>query len=153
MRKLFSPPFVYTGADYKSDNGVDVVLTDPCRWSELQTESFDVVVSVRAFTNASYFWVIAAEIARVLSPRGVACVVDRSENELYRFGPTSWQAMCSYVQLRLLDSYTEGGRLAKGVWGAHRGDSIMVAQKPSFETMNEQLAFYARLSDIAATHA
>ncbi len=153
LRDLFPLPFDYTGVDNEPGYGVDVVLADPYQWSELLTESFDVVVSVQTFVDIPLFWITAAEIARVLSPGGLVCVVGRSDGNLYYFGPDGWETLCAYVGLDSLESYREQPNHRTVVRGAGRSDSMMVARKPMITDGTEQRKFYDRLNTIVATRS
>lgn len=53
-------------------HNVDFVPLEPSQWSELATESFDVVLSDSTSGHIASIWITAAEIARVLRPGGLA---------------------------------------------------------------------------------
>lgn len=159
-RDLFVPPvFDYVGLDIAPGHNVDYVPADPYSWEELGNESFDVVVSNQVFEHIPYFWITAAEIARVLVPGGLALVVSPSAGfphrfpiDCWRFYPDSWSAMCDYVGLELLESYREWPvSWRRVIPGLYWRDAMMVARKQSLGSPAERAAFYERLGAIVAT--
>lgn len=158
-RDLFVPPaFEYVGLDVYSGHNVDLVPEDPYRWSELETESFDIVVSNQVFEHVPYFWITSAEIARVLVPGGLALVVSPSAGhphryplDCWRFYPDAWSATCEYVGLELVESYREPLNWRKVIPGVYWVDTMMVARKPDFGSTDERAHFYARIEAIVAT--
>ncbi|MDQ6912605.1 MAG: class I SAM-dependent methyltransferase [Verrucomicrobiota bacterium] len=75
-RPIFAqPPWRYVGVDLSAGKNVDIVLRDPYRWHELKTESVDVLVSGQTFEHAEFFWETMLEIARVLKPHGLCCII------------------------------------------------------------------------------
>ncbi|HTU36548.1 MAG TPA: class I SAM-dependent methyltransferase [Acidimicrobiales bacterium] len=157
-RDLFVPPiFDYVGLDIVEGHNVDYVPADPYRWSELGAESFDVVVSNQVFEHVPYFWVTAAEIARVVAPGGLVTVISPSSGDphrfpldCWRFYPDSWAALCDYVGLELLESYQEPVTWRKVIPGVYWRDAMMVARKPALEP-DARTPYYERLDAIVAT--
>lgn len=160
-RELFVPPvFDYVGLDISAGHNVDYVPTDPYRWSDLANESFDIVVSNQVFEHIPYFWITAAEIARVLAPEGLVAVISPSAGfphrfplDCWRFYPDAWAATCEYVGLELLESYREPLTARKVIPGIYWRDAMMVARKPLLATAEEGDRFYGRIEAIVATRA
>jgi SAM-dependent methyltransferase len=158
-RDVFVPPtFEYTGLDLEEGHNVDYVPSDPYRWSELGDESFDVVVSNQVFEHIPYFWITAAEMARVLAPGGLVVVVSPSAGrphryplDCWRFYPDSWAATCAYVGLDLLESYRETVNWRKSIPGVYWRDAMMVARKPELAGEADRKGFYGRIEAIVAT--
>jgi SAM-dependent methyltransferase len=131
---------------------VDFVPADPFAWTELESESFDVVISGQTFEHNPYFWITAAEIARVLVPGGMVALIAPSSGrphrfpvDCWRFYPDSWAAICQYVGLDLLESYREKKTTTRMVIpGTYWRDAMMIAQKPAHID-------YERLAAIVAT--
>lgn len=161
-RDLFVPPvFDYLGLDIDPGHNVDYVPADSYSWDELDPDSFDVVVSNQVFEHIPFFWITAAEIARVLVPGGLVLVVSPSAGfphrfpiDCWRFYPDSWMALCDYVGLELVESYREWPvPWRRVVPGLYWRDAMMVARKPVLESAVERERFYERLGAIVATRA
>lgn len=158
-RELFPPPvFEYVGLDITDGHNVDVVPDDPYRWTNLETESFDVVVSNQVFEHIPFFWITAAEIARVLTQEGLLAVVSPSSGyphrypvDCWRFYPDSWTATCHYVGLDLIESYREPLSWRKVIPGIYWRDAMMVARKPRLTGEGDRARFYDRIEAIVAT--
>ncbi len=91
-RTLFDDPsWRYTGMDAAAGGGVDVVLGRPYDWSSLGDASFDVVVSGQAFEHIEFPWVTILEVARVLRPGGLVCIVVPSSGMEHRFPVDCWR--------------------------------------------------------------
>ncbi len=87
-RSLFSSPaWSYRGLDVTAGANVDVVLNDPYQWHEVESETADVVVSGQALEHIEFPWETMREIARVLKPGGVACIIHRYPLDCWRIYP------------------------------------------------------------------
>jgi SAM-dependent methyltransferase len=158
LRRLFPTPFDYVGLDIEPGPNVDFVPVDPYHWVELASESMDVVVSNSTFEHIPMFWITAAEIARVLRPRGLVCIVAPSGGRVHRypvdcwrFYPDSWAALSGYVGLELVESYREYSNWRIAVPGIRWGDAMMVARKPTLADEVARKAYYDHLEAIVAT--
>ena len=159
-RALFaSPAFEYVGLDLADGPNVDLVPPDPYRWDSLGRESFDLVISGQAFEHNPYFWITAAEIARVLVEGGLTVIIAPSRGpvhrhpfDCWRFYPDSWSVLCQYVGLELLESSVDNGSWRKMVPGTMAWrESFMVARKPRFVDEEARNAFYEAIDAIART--
>jgi len=65
----------YTGLDIVAGPNVDYVPDDPYAWTELKDDSFDVVISGQAIEHIEFPEKTFVEIARVLKPGGVICII------------------------------------------------------------------------------
>ena len=91
-RQLFDDPlWSYTGMDAAAGNGVDLVLAEPYDWSGLRDRTFDVVISGQAFEHIEFPWVTILEVARVLRPGGVACLIVPSAGYEHRYPLDCWR--------------------------------------------------------------
>ncbi len=158
LRGLFPAPIDYVGLDIEPGYNVDFVPNDAYLWTELASESFDIVLSNQTFEHIPHFWITAAEIARVLRTGGLACVVVPSAGNVHRFPldcwrfyPDSWEAVCSYVGLELLETYREKPNWRTFVPGTGWKDTMMVASKPTFSDDVAWKSYYDRLNAIVAT--
>jgi SAM-dependent methyltransferase len=139
-RPLFDGPrWTYTGADVAAGPNVDLVLTAPYRWRQLRAESFDVVVSGQAFEHIEYIWLTILEIARVLKPGGLCCLLAPSAGvehrypvDCWRFYPDGFRALARWARLEVLEAATQ--------WDSHGypdgsdqwHDTLLVARKPVY---------------------
>jgi len=143
----------YVGLDVAPGLNVDFVPVDPYSWSEIDDESFDVVISGQAFEHIPYFWITAAEMSRVLKPGGLLCLVAPSSGavhrypvDCWRFYPDSAQAITQYAGLELIEANMEQNRLRKRVRTDWK-ETIIIARKPS----SHDTVTTARLKSIVAS--
>jgi SAM-dependent methyltransferase len=142
----------YVGMDLVHGPNVDLVPANPYAWTEVPTESFDVVVSGQMLEHNPFFWVTMAEISRVVRPGGHVCItapskgpVHRAPLDCWRFYPDSASAICAYAGLDLVESYVEPGT-ERTHNGRRWGDWVFIAHRP--ELSPDALA---RLRAIVAT--
>ena len=128
---LDDPSWTYRGLDIEAGNNVDVVVADPYDWSEIESDSVDLVVSGQAFEHVEYFWASMFEIVRVLKPGGLATIIAPAGGFEHRFPLDCWRfyrdgfdALARYVDCEVLESFSDWDNLP---WE----DSILVARKPA----------------------
>lgn len=154
-RELFpAPQFQYVGLDIEHGPNVDLVPSKVFVWDEVETNSFDAIISGQTFEHNPFFWATFAEISRVLRPGGLACViapgsgrVHRYPVDCWRFYPDSWAALCSLTQMELVESYYETDSMTVAMPGNHWRDSAVIARKPQL-TGKQSAAFHARLDKV-----
>jgi len=66
--------WTYCGMDMQEGNNVDLVVTDPYCWSEIEDESYDVVISGQVMEHIEAPWLWVKEVARVCKVGG-RCVI------------------------------------------------------------------------------
>jgi SAM-dependent methyltransferase len=130
---------------------VDLVITDPYSWTEIESNSIDLLVSGQTFEHIEYFWVTMFEIGRVLKPGGVAVLIAPSSGFEHRYPVDCWRfyrdgfaALSKMINFKLLESFTDWGRSGDAIWA----DSIGIFQKPLWSE-EESLAFKSKY---AAAH-
>ena len=151
-RKIFSTKtWKYIGADIVPGFNVDLVITDPYSWTEIESNSIDLLVSGQTFEHIEYFWVTMFEIGRVLKPGGVAVLIAPSSGFEHRYPVDCWRfyrdgfaALSKMINFKLLESFTDWGRSGDAIWA----DSIGIFQKPLWSE-EESLAFKSKY---AAAH-
>jgi len=155
-RPLFDDRFRYVGMDIEAGDNVDLVQGEGYLWPAIPNQSFDLCISGQTFEHNPFFWITTAEIARVLSPGGLALIiapgaslVHRFPYDCWRFYPDAWAALCAMTGLELVESYFESDATAFVVPGGNWRDSVMVARKPVLGAAESQ-AFHARLDAITA---
>lgn len=136
-RRIFDDPrFDYVGLDIEPGPNVDIVPSHAYRWTEIETSSFDVVVSGQVLEHNPFFWISIAEVARVLRPHGILCLIAPSKGPVHRYPFDCWRfypdapaAIFAFVGLELLESYTEQpsrNKIVDTVWG----DMFAIGRKP-----------------------
>lgn len=136
-----APSWTYLGIDMSPGKNVDLVLADPYQWNEIASNSVDIVISGQAFEHIEFFWLTMEEIARVMKPGGLCCIIAPSGGiehrypvDCWRFYPDGFSALARYAKLIELetytqwnsDSYTDGSE----IWN----DTVLIAQKPPVES-------------------
>jgi SAM-dependent methyltransferase len=127
----------YVGVDMAAGPNVDIVLQNPYDWRELPSRSADVVVSGQAFEHIEFFWISALEIARVLRPGGICCLIVPSAGpehrypvDCWRFYPDGLRAVARFAGLDVLHVETDWEGTG-GEGGDMWHDSVLVARKPA----------------------
>ena len=126
----------YIGIDMAPGKNVNIVVENPYRWKEIASESVDVVISGQAFEHIEYFWITMLEIARILKPSGIGCILAPSSGpehryplDCWRFYPDGFRAMAKFADLEVLECATQwedAGYPDSNAWH----DSMLVFRKP-----------------------
>lgn len=137
-RVLFDDPaWQYTGVDAEAGMGVDLVLTRAYRWNRLESAEFDVVISGQAFEHIEFPWVSMLEVARVMKPGALLCVLvpsggyeHRYPLDCWRYYPDGIAALARWADLDVLSARTnwtprQDYRDDSALWQ----DTILVARK------------------------
>jgi len=139
-RELFAGEnFKYTGLDVAAGPNVDIVADKPYDWYMIPDGAFDAVISGQAFEHIEFFWLTMSEIARVLRPGGLACIIaprgfdrHRYPIDAFRFDADGMIALARYTSLKPLHaSCNLAPPGAPAAWySCVIGDSMLVAEKP-----------------------
>lgn len=130
--------FQYTGLDIEAGPNVDIVLKNPYDWGELQTDSFDIVITGQTFEHTEFFWITIAEMTRVLKKDGLLCILvpnkqreHRYPVDCYRFFTDGLVALARYVNLDVLHAHTNCAPSVNNPdwYGKKLADSMLVATK------------------------
>ena len=81
----------YIGVDIASGDNVDVILSDPYNWLEIDSCSMDVVISGQTFEHVNCFWMTFQEMVRVTKPQGKICVIAPSKGKIHRYPVDCWR--------------------------------------------------------------
>lgn len=136
-REIFSAPnWHYIGLDMTAGRNVDVVVRSPYVWTEVDSHSIDVVVSGQAFEHIRYFWITMLEIARVLKPAGICCILAPSSGpehrypvDCWRFYPDGMASLAEFARLETVEAVTQWDDLGDAVSDCWH-DSMLVCRKP-----------------------
>lgn len=127
----------YIGVDLRPGKNVDLVLRDAYDWRELKTQGVDVLVSGQTFEHTEFLWETIMEIARVLKPGGLCCIIAPATGNEHRFSLDCWRilsdgfrALARYADLEVLHSHTHWEEVAKYDSESNKWhESILIARK------------------------
>jgi len=131
--------YEYTGLDMDEGPNVDIVPSNPYDWSEIATDTFDIVISGQAFEHIEFFWITMSEMTRVLKKNGLLCLIapkgtgeHRFPVDCYRFLCDGMVALSRYVSLELLHAHTNcAPNVNDSDWyNEKKADSMLIAKKP-----------------------
>lgn len=130
----------YVGLDMTAGPNVDIVPEYIYAWNELATGTFDFVISGNAFEHIEYPWLTITEIARVLKPGGVTCILapfahveHRYPVDCYRYFGDGLAALAKWAGLEVIQSCVGGiPKNAGPEWfdpTENYDDSVLIAVK------------------------
>lgn len=143
-----NPKWEYTGLDMVPGKNVDIVLKDVYNWTEIESNSYDVVVTGQVFEHVEFFWVTILEIARVLKEGGICCIIAPSNGvehrypvDCWRYYPDGFRALAKYAGMNILEVYTQWKNVGypdgSDIWK----DSVLICQKPSLTQAGQKEQF------------
>jgi SAM-dependent methyltransferase len=131
-------PWKYRGIDMAAGKNVDIVLQDPYHWREIKSGSADVVISGQAFEHIEFFWLAMLEIARVLKPEGLCCLIapscgpeHRYPVDCWRFYPDGFVALARFASLEVSEVYLQNGTTGCADGSDMWIDTVLVCRKPA----------------------
>jgi SAM-dependent methyltransferase len=130
--------YEYVGMDMEKGPNVDIVLANPYDWSEIETDSYDVIISGQTFEHTEFFWITMAEMVRSLKKDGLLCIIapsniieHRYPVDCYRFYSDGMVALARYTNLELLHVHTNSAPNSNKKWYSQTNvDTILIARKP-----------------------
>lgn len=131
--------YCYTGLDIEKGKNVDMVPKHPYKWTEIEDEAFDVVISGQLFEHIEFFWLTMAEMARILKKGGYIAIITSKNSVLHRYPINCYHfetdgmiALARYCNLDILHASTDLSPNTDPVWHIpkHAEDSFLIAQKP-----------------------
>jgi SAM-dependent methyltransferase len=133
-----NPNWTYQGADMVWGKNVHIILADPYDWANIESNSFDVVISGQAFEHIEYFWVTILQIARVMKVGGLVCIIAPSSGPVHRHPTDCWRyysdglrAIAKWAKMEVLETSTELETESYHDSSASWKDSMLVAMKVS----------------------
>lgn len=143
-RPIFDAPhWRYQGIDMAKGKNVHVVLRTPYAWREVRSNSADVVVSGQAFEHIEYFWITMLEIARVLRPGGLCCIIAPSSGpehrypvDCWRFYPDGMRALAAFSRMEMVEVSTQWDDQGYNDGSDWWHDSMLVCRKPRESVVN-----------------
>lgn len=138
-RSIFDlPPWRYVGVDLSPGKNVDLVLREAYHWRELKSDSVDVLVSGQTFEHTEFLWETILEIARVLKPQGLCCIIAPATGDEHRFPVDCWRiysdgfrAVARYAGLEIVSAHTHWKESPKYDAESNKWhESVLIARKP-----------------------
>jgi len=131
--------FKYIGVDMTEGYNVDIVLKRAYQWDEIPDNFCDVLISGQTFEHIEFPWFTICEMARILKPNGIICIIVPSMQNLHRY-PVNCQnyfsdgliALAKYAGLKIIHASTDYAPVdATREWHSTIQDSMLIATKPS----------------------
>jgi SAM-dependent methyltransferase len=149
IHEIFGDPhWTLTTAGQYPTGDLTLKLQRSYQWSELKANQFDVVTSSQALEHFDYPWVTMLEMARVLRPGGLVCIVassDRREHlppiDCWRFNTDGLIALVEWAGLESLELKVERSGDSTGQGPGTRTDAMVVARRPSISPHRRLLAW------------
>ena len=147
-RSIFnSEKWTYCGVDIDAGDNVDMILRNPYSWDEIKSNTVDVLISGQTFEHIEYLWITILEIARIVKPGGIICLIAPSSGYEHRYPVDCWRiypdgmkALAEFAKLEVLETYTHWNDEeyvdGSNVWH----DTVLVATKP-IENQNLKIEF------------
>jgi len=129
----------YKGLDICPGNNVDITVKDIYCWSEVEPNSYDVVISGQAFEHMDYPWMTIGEIARVMKVGGMCCIIAPSAGPIhsvpggkdcYRYYPDGLAALARHANLDCIEAYI-GWQFIAGFEDDQWKDCVLICKKPA----------------------
>ena len=119
-------------------NNVDILLKTPYHWEEISDNFCDVLICGQVFEHIEFPWLIFSEIARVVKPNGIICIIVPSMSGLHRY-PVNCQnyfsdgmiALAKYEGFKIMHASTNLAPVNAPVsWYGSSEDTFLVSIKP-----------------------
>lgn len=116
MRPLFDRPgWTYCGIDIAKGPNVDHVVSQPYCWAEIETATFDVVVSSQTLEHIRHPWRWMPEVARICAPGGLIYICSPNTwvyheypIDCWRIWPEGMKALFAEADIDPIHVYFEG---------------------------------------------
>ena len=138
-RNIFTDKgYEYKGLDMEDGPNVDVVPRNTYKWDEIETNSFDAVISGQALEHIEFFWLTVAEMVRVTKDGGLICIIAPKGFEEHRYPVDCWRfftdgmiALARYHELEILHAHTNCGPTDKSKewFSENEADTMLIAKK------------------------
>ncbi|MCS7213504.1 MAG: class I SAM-dependent methyltransferase [Candidatus Calescibacterium sp.] len=151
LRQFFNRPnWKYIGVDLEKQNNVDIVLSDPYNWKELEDNIADVVITSATFEHIEFPWITIREISRILKPDGLFCIIAPSSGPAHRHPVDCWRilpdginALAKWGNFEVIETH-----LAAGVLPWQHTFGVMKKKSGSKQFQNKRAGYKAYLSAI-----
>ncbi len=142
--------YFYNGLDMVEGPNVDIVPNDIYKWTELEDNKFDLVVSGQVFEHVEYPWLTINEIARILKPGGFLILIapnsgfeHKAPYDCYRYYSDGLAALAKWANLYVHHTSVAGvpDVSADNEWVSEWNDAVLVAQKKPVSSINISIPF------------
>jgi SAM-dependent methyltransferase len=128
-KELFKDPkFKYEGCDIEKGLNVDIVMTNPYS-IPVKDRSYDVIISGQTYEHIEFFWITSLELARIIKPGGLLCIIAPGGGQIHRFPVDCWRyhpdGMDAIIKWIGFDKIETSINL-----DAHWKDCVLIAKKP-----------------------
>ena len=104
----------YTGLDIEAGRNVDLVVKDPYKWSEVEDNTFDIVMCGSVFEHVEFFWLVFEEMVRVLKQGGYMFIIapkihmqHKHPVDCWRFYPDGMEALAKYTGIKCIGTHAD----------------------------------------------
>lgn len=124
--------WTYTGLDQSEGPNVDVVLASEYDWSNVPTNSFDVVISGQTLEHTRNPFRLVKEMVRIAKPGAWLCIIAPYQWQYHPFPIDCWRVFPDGMKAVL----EENGLVVKKVYMTEnedpkrKGDTIGIGRKP-----------------------
>jgi SAM-dependent methyltransferase len=133
-------PFKYVGLDMIEAHNVDIAVKNAYQWDEVPNDFCDVLISGQMFEHVEFPWFTILEMARVLKPNGLICILVPSMQFLHRY-PVNCQnyfsdgmiALAKYAGLTTLHASTNYAPAGASIewYDMEIQDTMLICKKPN----------------------
>lgn len=135
-----SPHWKYVGIDLVPGPNIDITLSNPYNWRELRSHCADVFISGQTFEHIEFFWLTMLEIARILKPGGMCCIIAPSTGPIHRYPVDCWRffpdgfaALARYADLEVCEIIHETDHTSYPDQSEIWRDLVLIARKKDIE--------------------
>ena len=135
-REIFEKSGIkYEGLDMEMGPNVDIVPQATYKWDEIDSDSYDAVISGQALEHIEFFWLTMEEMVRVTKENGLICIIAPNGFAEHRYPVDCWRfftdgmvALARYFQLEILHAHTNASpSFEHEDWYSHDcADSMLV---------------------------
>jgi SAM-dependent methyltransferase len=127
------PDWEYSGLDVSAGPNVDIVLASQYDLSNVPDASFDVVVSGQTVEHVRQPWKLVAEMARIVRPGALLCVIAPYAWEYHTFPIDCWRLYSDGMRglLEGAGLHVLSAHMTEFTPAPHlRGDTVGIAIRP-----------------------
>jgi SAM-dependent methyltransferase len=130
-------PFEYIGLDMVEGPNVKIAVKTPYKWNEVTDDFCDILISGQAFEHIEFPWITITEIARVVKPNGLICIIAPNGLGLHRYPVDCWRyysdgmtALAKWAGFEILHVSTNlAPQGAPREWYGQWQDCMLIARK------------------------